>query len=566
MALLPRALDPLPLGAIRPTGWLRHQLQIQAAGLSGHLDEFWPDVAHSGWIGGGAEGWERGPYWLDGVVPLAFLLDDDRLQAKVRHWVEYILEHQRPDGWLGPLLDERARQGYAHDPWPVFIVLKALTQYQEATGEPRVIPALQRFLRRLQQALTVQPLRSWARFRWADLVLSIHWLYERTGEEWLLELAATAHEQGFDWRHHFEHFSIWSKVQRPEIDLSTHVVNNAMAIKAPGVWYRQSGDPADRAAAGQIIATLDRFHGQATGVFSGDEHLAGKSPSQGTELCAVVEYLYSLEVMLAAVGEPAFADRLERIAFNALPATISPDMWTHQYDQQVNQVQCRVTDDRPWTSNGPRANLFGLEPNFGCCTANMHQGWPKFAGHLWLRPSEGGLAAVAYAPCTVNVEIDGVPVLVAVDTAYPFRDRVTLHVRTARLVSFPLHLRIPAWTTGAQLRVGNAPALAATPGRFLRLEREWTGDTTVELHLPMPARLEQRENGAIAILRGPLLYGLRIGEEWRRLDGVAPAGDFEVYPTSPWNYALVLDPANPEDSLQFREQQLGERPFSPDLR
>ena len=103
--LLPPVFRPLPLGAIRPLGWLHDQLRIQADGLSGHLDEFWPDVADSAWIGGQAEGWERGPYWLDGLVPLAYLLDDDRLKGKVGFWLDYILTHQHEDGWLGPVRD-----------------------------------------------------------------------------------------------------------------------------------------------------------------------------------------------------------------------------------------------------------------------------------------------------------------------------------------------------------------------------------------------------------------------------------------------------------------------------
>src|SRR5262249_22491726 len=79
----PPACEPLPLGSIRPAGWLAGQLRIQASGLSGHLDEFWPDIADSAWFGGQAEGWERVPYWLDGLVPLAYVLDDAALKAKV---------------------------------------------------------------------------------------------------------------------------------------------------------------------------------------------------------------------------------------------------------------------------------------------------------------------------------------------------------------------------------------------------------------------------------------------------------------------------------------------------
>ena len=201
--------------------------------------------------------------------------------------------------------------------------------------------------------------------------------YENTGETWPLDVAALAHKQGFDWRGHFENFKFPEKMKAQDCILDTHVVNNAMAVKAPGVWYRQSRDAADAAALDTVLDTLDKYHGQITGILTGDEHYAGKSPSQGTELCAVVEYMFSLENTIATLGRAEYADRLERIAFNALPGTFSPDMWAHQYVQQANRVVCRVSEDRVYTNNGPDANLFGLEPNYGCCTANMHQAGPN---------------------------------------------------------------------------------------------------------------------------------------------------------------------------------------------
>lgn len=556
------ALHPLPPGRVRPGGWLLRQLRIQADGLSGHLDEFWPDVARSGWIGGDVEGWERGPYWLDGVVPLAFLLDDERLLGKVRRWVEAILERQAPDGWLGPVHDPQ--YGYAYDPWPVYVALKALTQYHDATGDARVIPAVERFLRRLDGLLDAQPLRSWAHFRWADLVLSIHWLHDRAPAPWLPALADKVRRQGFDWRTHFDDFPHREKTRREDCTLVTHVVNNAMAIKTAGVWSRQSGDPGDREAPFAALAALDRYHGQATGAFSGDEHLASRNPSQGTELCAVVEYMYSLEILLTILGDPRLADRLERLAFNALPATCSPDMWAHQYDQQVNQPLCRVAEDRIYTNNGPASNIFGLAPNYGCCTANMHQGWPKFAAHLWLRTPDGGLAAAAYAPCTMTADLAGTTVRVAVATDYPFDDTVRLTVRAAAPVRFPLLLRVPAWTAGAEARVAREAPLPLAPGTFGRIEREWRGETEVALRLPMPVRAERRYGGSVAISRGPLLYALKVGEDWRLIGGEPPHGDWEVHPTTPWNYALRLDPARPEDSLRFAARPPGDTPFSPD--
>ncbi|HEU5102139.1 MAG TPA: beta-L-arabinofuranosidase domain-containing protein [Roseiflexaceae bacterium] len=560
--LRPQALAPLPLGQIRPAGWLREQLRIQADGLSGHLDEFWPDIANSRWIGGDAEGWERGPYWLDGIVPLAYLLDDARLKAKAQHWIDQILARQDADGWLGPVLD--SQYSYAYDSWPRFIIFKALTQYHEASGDPRVLEAMQRFLHKLDQLLDERPLRSWAYYRWADLAISVHWLYERTNEPWLLDLVAKLHEQGFDWRAHFARFPYRDKTRREECDLRSHVVNNAMAIKQPGVWLRQSHDPADQAAVLQIMETLDRFHGQATGVFSGDEHLAGRSPAQGTELCAVVEYMFSLEVLIATLGDPQLADRLELIAYNALPATFSPDMWAHQYDQQVNQVLCRIDEDRPWTSNGPDSNIYGLAPHFGCCTANMHQGWPKLASHLWMRSPDGGLAAVAYAPCTVHTEVEGVPVQVELVTDYPFGGELRLKVRAERPTRFPLHLRIPGWAIGAEVLIGRSIQMAALPGTFHTIEREWGTETEIGLHLPLHVRVTRRFNDSVSIYRGPLLYGLKIDEDWRQVAGELPHADWEVYPASAWNYALALDPDKPEDAIMFTAAAVGAQPFSPE--
>ena len=207
------ALNPLPLGSIRATGWLERQLPIQVDGLSGHLDQFWPDVAQSGWIGGTAEGWERGPSWLDGVIPLAFLLDDLALKAKVNRWVNEIVARQRDDGWLGPIQSDSQSIKYPeHDPWPTFVALKALTQYCDATGDTRVMVAIERNLRCIATLLAQKPLFVWGKSRWADLVLSTHWLYDRTGASWLLNLAALVHAQGYDWRAHFANFQSKGKV------------------------------------------------------------------------------------------------------------------------------------------------------------------------------------------------------------------------------------------------------------------------------------------------------------------------------------------------------------------
>ena len=558
------AFAPLPLGSIKPRGWLKRQLEIQANGLSGHLDEFWPDLRDSGWTGGPGESWERGPYYLDGLVPLAYALDDRRLIDKAKKWIEWTIQHQRADGRIGAELGlgkYRTLRQESDTWWPNMIMLKVLTQYQEATGDPRIIPLMEKYFDYQMKLLDQAPLREWAEHRWADEVLSIVWLYNRTGNPKLLDLARKLHAQSFDWKANFANFKYKEKVTKKDEDLHSHGVNNAMAIKTSAVWWQISGDPSDREAIHQLYAQLDYYHGQATGIHSCDEHLAGLDPSQGTELCTVVEAMFSLEQDLAILGDPTLGDRLERITFNALPATFKKDMWAHQYDQQVNQVMCSVLQ-RNWTDNGPESNIFGLEPNFGCCTSNMHQGWPKFTSHLWMAAPEGGLAAVAYAPSQVAAQVaNGVDVMIVEDTDYPFRDTIRLSVHPTKPVKFPLLLRMPGWADWARITVQGQIDVVEKPGSFHTIEREWKPGDVVELSFPMNLRVNRWYHDGIAIHRGPLVFSLPIGEEWKKVKGDEPHADWEVLPTTPWNYALAQIP-EPDQSVE--EHPIGDMPFSPE--
>jgi DUF1680 family protein len=559
---------PLPIGAIRPTGWLARQLKIQRDGLTGHLDEFWPDVGQSQWFGGTAEGWERAPYWLDGAIPLAWILDDAPLKARITRHVEHVVAHQRPDGWYAPYPADAATKRY--DLWAILLANKALVQYHEATGDARVLEAVTRSLRALHAGLDRTPLYEWGRFRWYEGLVSVFYVYERTREPWLLDLARKLREQGVDFEALYRTDDVTVPTPRRGLwKWTKHVVNTAMATKAAALSWRLDQRPADRAFATRMLEVLDRHHGQVTGVFSGDECLAGRSPLQGTELCAVVELLYSLEHLFSVFGDASFADRLERVAFNALPATFAPDMWSHQYDQQVNQVQCTVNPEHLFTTNGPESNLYGLEPNFGCCTANMHQGWPKLVAHLWMKTRDEGLVAAAWAPSEATFTSHGVPVAVRVDTDYPFRETLTITVRPERTVRFPLVLRVPGWAEGATVSLAGGAAQPMRAGSLHRVERQWSGETTLAVRFPMRPRVTTRTNEAVAVERGPLVYSLAIGEAWTRIHEdkphrELPHGDFEVRPTTPWNYGLVLDPARPEASVRFEERPVGERPFSPE--
>jgi hypothetical protein len=557
--LAPPQFYQFPAGSIAPRGWLKSQLEIQAAGLGGKLDEVWPDVGpNSGWLGGDGESWERGPYFVDGLLPLAWQLDDPQLKAKAQRFIDWTLSSQQPNGMFGPRSND--------DWWPRIVMLKALAQYFELTDDPRVVPFMTAYFHHQLDELPKRPLKDWGKFRWQDQLLTVIWLYNRTGDDRLVALMNLLRAQGFDWQKHFFSFPFKSKTSKAslkiddaplgELALSAHGVNIAQSLKQPALWYLVSGEAKDRAAVEAHLDLLDQYHGQPNGLFSADEHLSGRDPSSGTELCTVVEEMFSLEVALAVTGHVGLADRLEKIAYNALPAALSEDMWSHQYDQQANQVECSI-HQRHWSSNGPESNLFGLEPNFGCCTANFHQGWPKLTSSLWLASADGGIAAAVYAPSLLTADIGGTQVQIRQDTEYPFRDQVELTLASPAPVRFPLYLRIPAWSEEVEIRVNGANVEPTLPGTFARIDREWISNDRIEIRFKNPLSLVKGVRESMTVQHGPLIFALPIAERWEKLRSHAGrAADWAVYPQSDWNYALR------QDALERVEGPIGLPPFS----
>ena len=569
-------LAPLPAGAIRPEGWLKAQLRTAADGLTGRLYTFWDDVGNSAWRGGTGDAWERGPYYLDGLVPLAWLLDDADLKAVCMEFIEWTLSSQREDGFFGPEDND--------DWWPRMVMLKALIQYFSATVDKRVPEFMYNYFRYEYQHIDEKPLRSWAAARGAENMLSVIWLYNLTGGKYpfLLKLLDRLRDQTLDWTAHYSAFPYtqsmakiipWEEMKaglareresghcltghdRPYYDTQyhlSHVVNAAMGLKAPGVIGQFKSGTKECEAFFSGFSRLMKHHGVAYGMFTGDEHLSGNSPAQGTELCAVVEMMFTLETLIGCVDKPqALGDMLEKLAFNALPGTLSPDMMAHQYDQQANQVRASRAD-RPWYNNGSDANVFGLEPNFGCCTANMHQGWPKYAEHLWYATKDGGLAAVSYAPCEVRFFAGDTRVRLRVETEYPFDETVRILVEPAAEAEFPILLRIPAWADAARLTVCQMEWEKPLAGTYLTVRRVWKAGDEIVLTLPMKPRMTRwsRQSGAVEL--GPLLMALHPAETWTKISDHPAAPDYQVTTNDLCSFALTERAAADVERLPRQE-------------
>jgi hypothetical protein len=565
--LLKNAYIKLPLGTVKPAGWLLSQLQNQASGLTGNLDDFWPDLVSSSWKGGTGEAWERGPYYLDGLVPLAYLLNDEHLISKVKSWIDPILASANDTGWYGPAKNK--------DRWPLAVSNKVLMQYYEATGDKRAIEVLTKYFRYLHDSAPDWPDKEWRGVRAMENAVTGYWLYRQTKEAWILETISSIEKNSADWTAYYEKFP-WDSaaVADKKIPLNwgpdgltAHAVNNAMAIKYPGLWYQQSKDIRFKNAVFAGIGKYDLNHGQPGGRFSGDEHLAGKNPAQGSELCSVVEYMFSLEELYEILGDNKLADRLELLTYNSLPGTTTPDMWAHQYDQQANQVLVTGAT-RNWTTNKEYSNIYGLMPDFACCLANMHQGWPKFVESMWMATNENGLALVAYGPSVVKAKVaDKKEVTITEETDYPFNGSVKLTIATEKPVRFPIDLRIPGWADSVTIKFKDK-VLKLKDLTTYKIDERWRNNDQIMIELPMQLRTEKEYNNSIAVCRGPLYFSLRIGKEYKSVkinyDNFNYKGsvDWEIYPKSAWNYGLLMNPANIMRGVNVTENSLGKYPFS----
>lgn len=558
----------LPVGSVEPEGWLRTQLERMAAGMAGHLHEIYPNVGESNaWRGGNGDVWERGPYWLDGAVPLAYILEDDRLMGAVEPYLEWTLRSQRSDGYFGPSPDKKYvdQKGFQTDRpgdwWPRMVMLKVLQMHHSATGDERVLGLMTNYFRYQKQTLPDRPLNHWSwwsKMRGGENQASVYWLYNRTGDESLLELAQMLFEQTHDWTGRFASQSgRW------------HGVNTGMGLKQPALQYLQTKNERYLEAVDAGLQYLDEAHAQPQGMFSGDELLHGTNPVHGTELCSIVETMYSLETLVGITGRVDYADRLERVAYNALPAQHSADYTQRQYYQQPNQIHLAPVErgQSPFvTDHDGENNCFGLLNGYPCCTTNMHQGWPKFVRSMWRATPDNGLAALAYGPCTVTARVgegDGVEVTVEEDTQYPFEDTVRFTVETNEAVSFPLRLRIPTWVEeAAPIEVNGRAYTSAEGGQMTTIERRWTKGDTVTLTLTAAVTAERGPERAISVRRGPLVFARPVDGEREQIDEQHGVPTHAVRPTAPWNYGIEVKPEDIESVASLEQAQVDEYPWT----
>ena len=568
-----------------------------ADGMPGHEYDFYKIVSENRWLGGEAEYSilnEAFPYWFNGLVPLAYALDDKRLKKQVLEAANYIISHQQEDGWLGPETEVKTRNFWGR--YCVFLGLAQLVEAEPAMKHPgTVLPAMHRFVDLMYEMLSDEYQgfvqhpgdqfdEQWGRSRAADMVLALQWLYEKHpsgNERKIWDCMNFFYTKAYDW-------SYWYDQDYLKVDLDTlpedtknylfpyvHVVNVGQGFKSGAVFRRltKRNDLLESVRKGVNLTYA--YHGTPSGSIVGDERISGLSPVRGTELCAVVEIMFSMSYLYQTVGDNEFADRCERAAFNALPVMTSADWWAHQYVAQTNQPISHELSKSPFQCVGTLGQTFGLSPNYPCCTVNHPQGFPKFLSASYVRNGYTGIAHALLGPAEVNTTTDsGVNVHIRCETNYPFHN--ILFYRIEADGYFKFSTRVPAWTEP------DSTSIAVNGKRVERFDYDnQTGMQTVELgpgvnvlvyQLGASPRVEHRANHTVAIYHGALQYSVSVAGEyssqapWDYPEGSgapAEAQDWAITPLSKWGVAI--DPSTLRfDAGKGNDQKLPNPIFAED--
>lgn len=566
--LAPSPLVKLPIGSITPRGWLAHQLDMERDGMTGHLPEVshWCKFDGNAWAdpkGTGRNGWEELPYWLKGYIDLGYVTHDQRIIDESRKWVEAILASQDETGWFGPRFGLTSLGGKP-DLWPNMPILNVLQSYYEVTKDPRVLPFMTKYFRwELNVPEKDFLVGYWPKMRGGDNLESIYWLYNRTGDAWLLDVAKKVHEHTANWT---AGVANW------------HGVNFTQSFRGPAEYWMQAKDEKFLKATEADYDKAKELYGQVPGGgFGADENArpGHGDPRQGFETCSIVEFMHSFEMLTKITGDAKWSDRCEELAFNTFPAAQTPDLRGLHYLTCPNMVQLDPNDKSPGIQNGGTMLSYSPGEVYRCCQHNVSMGWPYYAESLWLATGDNGLCASIYSASEVTAKVgdDGTEVKIVEETDYPFADTITFTVTTAKPTKFPLYLRVPSWTQ--QIGVGVAakgerhePDLMRVGSRagYVVLDREWSDGDHVTLTLPMKLRVRRwpTNKDSVSVDYGPLTFSLKIDEEWKKYGGSEKWPEFEVLPKSAWNYGLVLDEKNSTANLEVVKKPgaLAPQPFT----
>ena len=473
--------------------------------------------------------YEQGGYLVDGLGRVGIYLDDARLKKLLADSVEYAVTTRNRDGLFGN--DDT-------DPWANSVFARAMMAQYDATGDERILKALG------ENSLAVTNAEGRAMCTAeADL-----FLYRRTGDaKWLEQLKVHTANYPWSWRQLSRPRQIWDPID-------SHGVTAAEEGKLPCLYYLATGDKQQLKDSVTFFEQVMHFNELADGVPSSEEGYAGNSDKTQSpkdhplwehgglmihETCDITDHMWSFGYLLMATGDAVWADRIERIFFNAAPGAVTEDFKAVQYFSSPNQVfASRKTGHPGFGEVGLTRQAYRPGCDTECCAGNVHRMAPAYIARMWLLDKTGhNPVAALYGNSTFTfTAANGAKVTIDERSAYPYdADMIRFRAKADRPTVFTLRYRVPGWVTDGKAEFRE---FAVEIGEGETWERG--------ILLPMEPR-QERHAGGVSVYCGPLLFALPIEAD----DEVVTEGEEKcskecpahyLTPMGAWNYAMPLFP------------------------
>ncbi|MBQ0150115.1 MAG: glycoside hydrolase family 127 protein [Bacteroidales bacterium] len=553
------------ISSIEPEGWIKEFLGRQIDGLTGHKDALAYPYDTDMWMGEtqrvgdwGCDWWrfEQTAYFTDGAMRTGYLTGETSLLDIASRSLDYTLGTVDENGELAVNAE--------HVLWPFAVFFRALQAAYEATGDVRIIPALERHYSSFPGRINIVEDRE---------ILTIEgmlWTYGKTGDKALLDFARDSWDQGG--------FPLDEKDCWNDAPIDQHGVTYCEHLKLPMLLYAYTGEEKYLNAALHAQEKLEKYHLLPDGVPSSGEDLMGNGSLASHETCDISDYSWTMGHFLLATGEARWGDAIERAVFNAGVGAVTKDFKAFQYFSAPNQFISTGISDHNRYSHGRCKMAYRATHQTECCAGNVQRFMPNYVSRMWLEgSSEDEIVAALYGPCSVSrVLPSGHTVKIHEGTEYPFEDEVRFTFDLKVSERFAFSFRIPGWCDGkVSARINGHKAAVKDNGKgFATISRKWKDGDILVLDFGFESRIVNFESNDAEgrlpegnessypmtaadslcrysyVTRGPLLFSYAIpskweedNEDWFYMNGKKPGLPgytcWNITPSAPWNYAIV---------------------------
>ncbi|KAL1948639.1 hypothetical protein VTO73DRAFT_10445 [Trametes versicolor] len=529
--LTPKKCNNLPLGDVKPGGWLQDFLAPRAQ--VGKAEGFYQYLsrADTEWVARRAPVYSiegAGSHWFNDMVTIAGISENQVLLSQTEQFLDYYIDTQDADGWLGPEVTTgrprrlSARRAY-YVKLPFLLGAMRIADAKPARAD-RIAAGLHRFVALVHDMLRRgEGLEDDASVYAGDLLVVLQWLYEfhpSGHEDVLMEIMLMLSQTGESLTPVFrerrrcdschtdsdKNFPRADPTQQhwqlPDVGIQWHAMNAAKALATLGARHRLSDNGSDDTAWDTILTP----HGQPSGLFAPSMHIGRYWEEGWTHLTA--ETIRSVLYLYQVSGDLIYLENVERIAHAAVLAPQSFNLRSWGITSSLSL--CRETH----TSNGPYEDLLASSGDNPTCTAVLYPegAFDLIYGAFLYTADRKSLIQVLPGPFTVNTTLaEDNQVVISVNSSYPYSwDTLSQGVIVAQK-TFMYYTRIPKWSTGATISVNGSDPGPCSPVDGMHAFRVEPGTTNFTLNLPLDIVADQLRPGHVAVSRGPVLYAF---DEW----------------------------------------------------